>query len=619
MAYQALYRKYRPDSFDGVAGQKAIVQTLINAVKQQKIAHAYLFCGPRGTGKTSIAKIFAKMLNCEHQESAPCGSCKNCLVFQNGAHPDIIEIDAASNNGVDEVRNLIEKVKYAPMEGKYKVYIIDEVHMMSTGAFNALLKTIEEPPAHVIFIFATTEPHKVLPTIISRCQRFDFHKVSVSDIVERLQYVLDQEHIQMDEEAVRMIAVLADGGMRDALSILDQCIAYAQDAITTEDINAIYGITTPAEKGLLLHNVIQNNYLEMVNQIEELNEKGIDIRRLTSDLIDLLKESLIYSLTEDEHLISSAYQDVIREQLIQIPKSRRFQMLDVLMDTFEKYRNASDVLSYFEVAMLKLLNIREEKTTAEISSTDSSADNKPKVEPVIQNQMNNLSKADRPIEKPAADPQIPLADLPKKENDVSRETSKQPAMSLEPRETAEKKQECLFDMEEEAQKEQSATKEEPSLMIDDTYVLRLLVGANKQERQMDDEKFRDLPDYLNELDWAKYANAIKNTEIVASGKNYIVLSAASTIEAKEINQIEQKEGFLSFTNQLLGISKKVFAIDHEQRKRVIGRFKEQMIQGKLPEPVHIEVKKEKKQKETVKTTEEKLTDLFGDEIVFMEE
>ena len=423
----------------------------------------------------------------------------------------------------------------------------------------------------------------------------------------------------MDEEAVRMIAVLADGGMRDALSILDQCIAYAQDAITIEDINAIYGITTPAEKGLLLHNVIQNNYLEMVNQIEELNEKGIDIRRLTSDLIDLLKESLIYSLTEDEHLISSAYQDVIREQLIQIPKSRRFQMLDVLMDTFEKYRNASDVLSYFEVAMLKLLNIREEKTTAEISSTDSSADNKPKVEPVIQNQMNDLSKADRPIEKPAADPQIPLADLPKKENDVSRETSKQPAMPLEPSETAEKKQECLFDMEEAAQKEQSATKEEPSLMIDDTYVLRLLVGANKQERQMDDEKFRDLPEYLNELDWAKYANAIKNTEIVASGKNYIVLSAASTIEAKEINQIEQKEGFLSFTNQLLGISKKVFAIDHEQRKRVIGRFKEQMIQGKLPEPVHIEVKKEKKQKETVKTTEEKLTDLFGDEIVFMEE
>lgn len=620
MSYMALYRKFRPTTFDEVKGQDHIVTTLKNQIRTGRIGHAYLFCGTRGTGKTTVAKILAKAVNCENpQDGEPCNECETCREIIEGSSMNVMEIDAASNNGVDNIRDIKEQVQYSPASGKYKVYIIDEVHMMSTGAFNALLKTIEEPPAHVIFIFATTEPHKVLPTIISRCQRFDFHKVSVSDIVERLQYVLDQEHIQMDEEAVRMIALLADGGMRDALSILDQCIAYAQDAITIEDINSIYGITTPAEKGLLLHNVIQNNYLEMVNQIEELNEKGIDIRRLTSDLIDLLKESLIYSLTEDEHLISSAYQDVIREQLIQIPKSRRFQMLDVLMDTFEKYRNASDVLSYFEVAMLKLLNIGEEKTTAEISSTDSSADNKPKVQPVIQNRMNDLSKADRPIEKPAADPQIPLADLPKKENDVSRETSKQPAMPLEPRETAEKKQECLFDMEEEAQKEQSATKEEPSLMIDDTYVLRLLVGANKQERQMDDEKFRDLPDYLNELDWAKYANAIKNTEIVASGKNYIVLSAASTIEAKEINQIEQKEGFLSFTNQLLGISKKVFAIDHEQRKRVIGRFKEQMIQGKLPEPVHIEVKKEKKQKETVKTTEEKLTDLFGDEIVFMEE
>ena len=195
MAYQALYRKYRPDNFDGVAGQKAIVQTLKNAVKQNKIAHAYLFCGPRGTGKTSIAKIFAKMLNCEDHDHAPCGKCKNCIDMQKGAHPDIIEIDAASNNGVDEVRNLIEKVKYAPIEGKYKIYIIDEVHMMSTGAFNALLKTIEEPPAHVIFIFATTEPHKVLPTIISRCQVLDIKPMQKDDIMEQLiRHEIDKEN-----------------------------------------------------------------------------------------------------------------------------------------------------------------------------------------------------------------------------------------------------------------------------------------------------------------------------------------------------------------------------------------------------------------------------------------
>ena len=200
MAYQALYRKYRPSNFDEVVGQQPIIQTLKNAIVQNRIAHAYLFCGPRGTGKTSIAKIFAKMLNCEDESNKPCGKCTNCKMVQNGSHPDIIEIDAASNNGVDEVRNLIDKVKYAPMQGKYKVYIIDEVHMMTTGAFNALLKTIEEPPAHVVFILATTEPNKVIPTIISRCQRFDFNKVSQKDIEKRLSIVCKEEKIEIDSE-----------------------------------------------------------------------------------------------------------------------------------------------------------------------------------------------------------------------------------------------------------------------------------------------------------------------------------------------------------------------------------------------------------------------------------
>ena len=222
MAYQALYRKYRPADFDEVVGQRQVIQTLKNAVLNNRISHAYLFCGPRGTGKTSIAKIFARMLNCTDPAHAPCGTCSNCRMALSNSHPDIIEIDAASNNGVDEVRNLIERVKYAPMEGKYKVYIIDEVHMMTQGAFNALLKTIEEPPEHVIFIFATTEPNKVLSTIISRCQRFDFTKVSVSDIVSRLKTVCLQEQIDASEEALQLIAELSDGGMRDSLSILDQ-------------------------------------------------------------------------------------------------------------------------------------------------------------------------------------------------------------------------------------------------------------------------------------------------------------------------------------------------------------------------------------------------------------
>ena len=573
MAYQALYRKYRPVSFDGVAGQKPIVKTLQNAVRQHRIAHAYLFCGPRGTGKTSIAKIFAKMLNCESEESAPCGKCHNCIEFQNGSHPDIIEIDAASNNGVEEVRNLIEKVKYAPIEGKYKVYIIDEVHMMSTGAFNALLKTIEEPPEHVIFIFATTEPHKVLPTIISRCQRFDFNKVSIADMVERLDYVLDQEHIHMEPEAVRLVATLSEGGMRDALSILDQCIAYAQDDITVNDVNTIYGITTPAEKGTLLSHVLNRNYAELTQQIETLSEQGTDIRRLTADLVDMLKDSLVYTYTEDVSLVQDIYLEVIRNILADVPAAKRLHMIDILMETLEKYRIASDAASYFEIAMLKMMEVPEAVNV---------------VEPV------SMKQPEAVVSMPKANPDpIPTVVM-----SVSRETPEEQPKKV---------------------KKTKKTKAQEPVTYEDEYIIALLAGANKQHKQSDLEHFNDIASYLNELDWVKYANALKHAVIVGSGINYLVLSVESPLEAREINDLEANDNMEDFIKVLLGVQKKVFAIDERQRQQVIQKFKELMQQGTLPEPVQVKLTQRKQDEQNEPTTEEKLTDLFGDEIIMMEE
>ena len=573
MAYQALYRKYRPVSFDGVAGQKPIVKTLQNAVRQHRIAHAYLFCGPRGTGKTSIAKIFAKMLNCESEENAPCGKCHNCIEFQNGSHPDIIEIDAASNNGVEEVRNLIEKVKYAPIEGKYKVYIIDEVHMMSTGAFNALLKTIEEPPEHVIFIFATTEPHKVLPTIISRCQRFDFNKVSIADMVERLDYVLNQEHIHMEPEAVRLVATLSEGGMRDALSILDQCIAYAQDDITVNDVNTIYGITTPAEKGTLLSHVLNRNYAELTQQIETLSEQGTDIRRLTADLVDMLKDSLVYTYTEDVSLVQDIYLEVIRNILEDVPAAKRLHMIDILMETLEKYRIASDAASYFEIAMLKMMEVPEAVNV---------------IEPV------SMKQSEAVVSMPKADPDpIPTVVM-----SVSRETPEEQPKKV---------------------KKTKKTKAQEPVTYEDEYIIALLAGANKQHKQSDLEHFNDIASYLNELDWVKYANALKHAVIVGSGINYLVLSVESPLEAREINDLEANDNMEDFIKVLLGVQKKVFAIDERQRQQVIQKFKELMQQGTLPEPVQVKLTQRKQDEQNEPTTEEKLTDLFGDEIIMMEE
>lgn len=579
MAYQALYRKYRPTNFDEVVGQTHIIQTLKNAIVQNRIAHAYLFCGPRGTGKTSIAKIFAKTLNCTNNQDAPCGVCENCKMAANGSHPDIIEIDAASNNGVDEVRNLIDKVKYAPMQGKYKIYIIDEVHMMTSGAFNALLKTIEEPPAHVIFIFATTEPNKVLPTIISRCQRFDFNKVSMHDIKYRLSVVCKNEGIEIDENGLTLIAQLADGGMRDALSILDQCVAYCSSHIDVNDIRKIYGVVTSEDIGKLFYSVYKKDVDSFVKNIQKYSDMGMDIKRLTADFIHMLKDSLILDYSENSTLVSDMNKDMIRKYFKLAPINFRIKCMEELMDTYNKYTYASNALDYLEASLLKISSYSYESKTHIIDS-DHNDFKEVEEEENYETSYDDTSDDSDIIEKNTQKDDNNGA-LEKSEiSDVSRETLKQ------------------------------SENKNNKIILNDEFVIQLLVGATKMERSIDTNKFNNIGQFISSLEFGKYAATLRNSTIMASGSNYIVVCVSSEIFAKQINEFELNYGYEDFMEVLLGKAKKVFALDKTQQSRVLDEFKERMISGNLPEPFQVHLKRIDAESENNMSIEDHMKSLF---------
>ncbi|HIR93479.1 MAG TPA: DNA polymerase III subunit gamma/tau [Candidatus Egerieimonas intestinavium] len=359
MSYTALYRKFRPDTFEDVKGQEHIVTTLKNQIKANRIGHAYLFCGTRGTGKTTVAKILAKAVNCEHPvDGSPCNQCETCRAIASGASMNVIEIDAASNNGVDNIREIREEVAYRPTQGKYKVYIIDEVHMLSVGAFNALLKTLEEPPSYVIFILATTEAHKIPVTILSRCQRYDFRRITIDTISARLMDLMEQEQVEVEERAIRYVAKAADGSMRDALSLLDQCIAfYLGQTLTYDKVLEVLGTVDTEVFSALLRQILSQNVVGCIHTLEELITQGKELGQLVTDFTWYLRNLLLVknsSNMEEVLDVSTEHLKLLQEESTMVDTETLMRYIRVFSELSGQLRYASQKRVLVEIALIKL-------------------------------------------------------------------------------------------------------------------------------------------------------------------------------------------------------------------------------------------------------------------------
>ena len=392
MSYTALYRKWRPTGFADVKGQDHIVQTLKNQITGQRLGHAYLFCGTRGTGKTTIAKIFAKAVNCEHPvDGSPCGECESCQSIVSGRSMNVVEIDAASNNGVENIREIREQVQYPPTEGRYRVYIIDEVHMLSTGAFNALLKTLEEPPSYVIFILATTEVHKIPITVLSRCQRYDFRRITIETIAARLRELADAEQIPVEERALTYLAKAADGSMRDALSLLDQCVAFHFGTLLTYDnVLEVLGAVDSSVFSQLLREILAGDTAGCIHRLEEMVIQGRELGQFVVDFIWYLRNLLILKTTEDAETMLEMSEDnlrLLREEAKMVNGETLMRFIRIFSELSNQLRYASQKRVLIEIALIKLT--------------------KPQMEPNLDSILQRLSELEARIEEtPPVTPEL---------------------------------------------------------------------------------------------------------------------------------------------------------------------------------------------------------------------
>lgn len=567
MAYKALYRTYRPQTFEEVAGQRHIVRTLKNALEKNKIAHAYLFCGPRGTGKTTMAKLFAKALNCEEGLGHQCNKCDNCKEITEGTHPDVIEIDAASNNGVEQVRDLIDKVNYLPLKGKYKVYIIDEVHMMTTSAFNALLKTLEEPPAHVVFILATTEPHNIIPTILSRCQRYDFTRVSDADIKERMITVLENEKITYEDKAIDAIVSLADGGMRDALSILDQILAYSNDSLTENDVYTLYGLASTSEKLELLKDIYNGDVTSTLKRMNAFSEGGVDLKRLNSDLLEILKDVLIYKKTHDEEELTQIKEDDAKElsELIDI------RTLNTMIGAFLKsqidFKTVNNIKTLFEVTLLKLCTLNDEQTE------------RVKVEPRVIEKPKAI-ETPKPVETP----------IIKEEVKPVKEAPKATEVKIEEKKVEPQKIESAPDwLLEDESSQQVVEAEGEKYSLDDNLIIKLMVIGDKEGRKSLINRWGELNNYLTHPQLGDIVALIKDGRPFIVTKEVLVMEYDFEKLANKANIKSNQENISKVLSQMLGREVFVYSLPRSETVRLITAFHNLRQISQLPKANEVKI------------------------------
>ena len=637
MAYVALYRAYRPQKFSEVVGQENIIKTLQNAIKLNKVAHAYLFCGPRGTGKTTLAKIMAKAMNCENGPTCePCCECEICQGIQKGTVSDVIEIDAASNNGADDIRSLRETVKFLPAQGKYKVYIIDEVHMLSTAAFNALLKTLEEPPKHIIFILATTEPYKLPNTILSRCQRFDFQAISVSDILKRLKIVANEENVKITDEALQQIAASAEGGMRDALSLFDQCISYSVNPeITIDDVLQVSGNINYVKIIELLNACKSDDETNAIMILNSIIKEGKEVPRIVNDTVLFLRDLLLFknnAVIEDKLMYHNESFITLAKE---IGRNLIYQWLDILNDSLNQMRFSTQKRAFLELAVLKMNDVKlndEANVLDRIESLENTI-------AVLSNKLNNVKNVENPNHNYAFVPNIPSAEeLNNFRTQVKVENKAPEAPKIE---------EKIEQIENTTTNENKIEKTEQNVSTNITDVSvsqpQQNVVENSNESWPGEVTVKDIEEIINNASktkreelknvWSKLGEQSSTfaIQILIRGNIVAVSNDAFIVELQDVgfcNRVMAYENYLKIIEEFndAGVPiKDYICVPTAIWQKIIKDYKSKYNKATNPKPsldnIRIGVKKRIVPKNEIKDeVEEKLTSLFDKEnIKFMED